>query len=323
MRRYREEWAGFLQSVHAERRALATTNEQLEAYVVDVPTSPPQLLTAQLLDAKKRFAEKGRLGLFAGDTKQAVAACRVNGRAPTTAADVDLCLAELQRAGLRRQLTTRWSNRMSRCDGPQLEGPLPEDELVRHLEQLERVLEASGRWEQLRGAFAGVDIGSPTQLDHESIDRLLQVLAVATERPGGWPSPAGSRAFGAISPRAPAAPGASPVWHWLAQALAARDDVSWTRHRRDVEYAAAIAPATRCLIELRQRLRSAAPRWSSRIDADPSAAGDPALVEQAWAWRRLRYLARGPRRVPGPLDPPAHARTARWAAPEGRGRPRH
>lgn len=296
----RDEWSTFVSSVQAERQALMTTSETLEAYDVVVPSSATPAFTAQLIDARKRFAEKGRLGRFAGDARQAVEVCRVNGRAPASGAEVDLCLAALRRAELRHQLATRWANRMARCDGPQLHEGFPEDVLVRHLEQLEGVLGGKWRWEQLRVALGGLDIAAPAHLEHESSARLMQVLAIASERPGGLVVADWLGTVKSYLATGGEAPGASSVWHELTQALAARDLDAWTTNREGAEYVTRIASAANRLNELRRRLQSAAPRWSTRIDLDRAAAGDPALIEQAWAWRQLDTWLDG---LEGPEDP--------------------
>jgi len=84
-----------------------------------------------------------------------------------------------------------------------------------------------------------------------------------------------------------ASPSASALWRLLADALANREVQRWRQLRADLADLHEIAPAVRRLRELRERLAANTPIWTSRILADPDAAGNAAEFERAWQWRQL------------------------------------
>ena len=63
----------------------------------------------------------------------------------------------------------------------------------------------------------------------------------------------------------------------------------WHRLREELSDLHEIAPDARRLRELRGRLSARAPIWTSRILADPAAAGNPADFVAAWQWRQLDW----------------------------------
>ena len=68
-------------------------------------------------------------------------------------------------------------------------------------------------------------------------------------------------------------PTASPLWNLFADALSRQDLEQWQRLREELSDLHEIAPDARRLRELRGRLSVRAPIWTSRILADPAAAG--------------------------------------------------
>ncbi len=78
--------------------------------------------------------------MFAGPAKRAVQECEVDGRLPSTAGDIELCLQAVTLDDLRRRMLTSWRNQLARVGGPDLGAAIPEDVLGRALEDLGRAL---------------------------------------------------------------------------------------------------------------------------------------------------------------------------------------
>ena len=54
-------------------------------------------------------------------------ACEVDGRPPSTAADIDLCLRAVSLQSLRQRMLTSWHNQLARVGGAELATAVPED----------------------------------------------------------------------------------------------------------------------------------------------------------------------------------------------------
>ena len=95
----------------------------------------PEVIEPSFLDglrqAKERLAQGSKLGMFAGPAKRAVQECKVDGRLPSTAEDIDLCLQAVTLDDLRRRMLTSWHNQLARVGGPDLGAAFPEDVLGR------------------------------------------------------------------------------------------------------------------------------------------------------------------------------------------------
>src|SRR5258708_13475650 len=85
-------------------------------------------------------------------------------------------------------------------------------------------------------------------------------------------------------------------------ALPRQDLTQWHRLREELKDLHEFAPQARWLRELSSRLSGCAPIWTSRILADPAAAGDPADFDAAWQWRQLGSRVRQALAGPAPAE---------------------
>jgi very-short-patch-repair endonuclease len=281
------EWPAFLTQVRSEREQILTVGRDLEAHTVAVPAQPGPQFEATLREAFERLDHKGKLGLFAGDAKKALAGCTVDGRQPSTGDDVRLCLAEIRRQQLRQQLITRWANRMERVGGPALDGGRPEDTIGVLIDQLQRAIDTPTRWKALRDYLDSVGVIAASSLTVDVIDRLNEVLVVAKQRKSERAAHHELETLTAVLRTGAVGPDASPLWGLLGDAVNHRHTETWDRLRADVARLQEIAPQALRLLKLLQRLRAAAPVWTARITSDPLEAHDPNQLAAAWQWRQM------------------------------------
>ncbi|MGE4163943.1 MAG: AAA domain-containing protein [Vicinamibacterales bacterium] len=283
----RAEWATFAQEMSEHRERLVTMARQLEARNISVPAGAPPSLTKQLTEARDRLAGKGKLGLFAGDAKKAIEQCRVDGRPPATAAELDLCLLGLERLDRRTQMVNRWTNRIERVSGPPIDGLNPEDAVGRHLGQIEKVLTAPERWAQLRAGLTALGITSPVSPTLDELQQLEAAMEACSERASerqvaAWLADLDRRLADGESLE-----NASPMWAELRRALGERDLERWDQWRQVAAYLETIEPFATRLFTYRTKLLAVTPNWVAHIDRDRAAAGDPSLFIKAWEWRQL------------------------------------
>jgi very-short-patch-repair endonuclease len=281
------DWGSFGARLSRDREEVLRLRAVLTAHQVEVPATPEPTFVEGLRQARDRLAQGGKLGMFAGPAKRAVAECVVDGRQPSTSEDIGLCLRAVEVQGLRRKILTSWHNQLSRVGAGELAVAAPEDVLGPLLEDLRRILHWPQAWAQLRHDLAVAGISSPADVDADALGHLEEIctrardqievreLSHAVHRLDEW------LRTGAASPTA------SPLWNLLADALSRRDITQWQDLREQLTDLHEVAPAARRLRETRAKLSACAPIWTARILADPSAAGDPAAFEAAWQWRQL------------------------------------
>ncbi|RIJ70129.1 DUF559 domain-containing protein [Nakamurella silvestris] len=294
------EWISFRDEVRSLRETAMTVRAPLRAHQIEVIGIPGPTFAEDLAEAGTRLAESGRLGVFARDAKRAVELCRVDGQVPTTAAQVQLCRDWIRLAEIRQRLMTIWTNQMGAVGAPMLAG-LPEEAAALGLTDLDRVLAAVERWQQLSVRLTA--FGGPPDTVLATTEGLDGAL--------GWCADLLARQeLSSISQAAAdlrselvagaAGENASPLWSELAEALQHNDTARWAALREQVAELAGIAPAGRRLRELRDRLAAVAPMWTRRVLADVAAAGSPEDLPAAWQWRQLEGWVQGTTALPAP-----------------------
>jgi very-short-patch-repair endonuclease len=342
------DWLSFGAQLSRDREDALELRALLTAHNVVVPAVPEPGFMEGLHQARERLAQGGRLGMFSAPAKRALQDCRVDGREPSTAQDIDLCLQAIQLGSVRRQMLTSWRNQLGRIGGPDLDAAVPEDVLGPFLEDLSDTLAWPRDWAHLREDLAAAGISSPAVADADTLGYLAEVcvragdqiqveeLSYTVDRLGNWlrsgarsaagpgsrpvtsPRPVtGSRALTGSGARGAAAPGpVSPLWNLFADALARRDMRQWQHLREELAELHELAPSARRLREIRRRLSASAPVWTARILAGPSAAGDPAEFDAAWQWRQLDSWVRAAHGGPAPAQ--LQARLEELAGERGR-----
>jgi very-short-patch-repair endonuclease len=281
------DWEAFGFQLSRDRQEALELRGVLTAHRVVIPEVIEPSFVDGLRDARDRLAQGGKLGLFAGAAKRAMQECEVDGRQPSMAEDIDLCLQAVALGNLRRRMLTSWQNQLIRVGGTELGAAVPEDVLGRLLEDLARALAWPQTWAQLRAHLSGAGIGSPVAADTDTLGHLADVCLRACDQIHLQEL---SQSIQSLHEwlRVGAKPVASsPLWDLLADALSQQDLAQWQRHREELRDLHEIASYAHRLRELRGRLSACAPIWTSRILADPAAAGDPAELDAAWQWRQL------------------------------------
>jgi very-short-patch-repair endonuclease len=282
-----QDWQGFLDGISADRQEVLRVRPRLSAHHVELPDDTGPAFVTRLEQARERLAERGRLGMFSGDVKKAVQACRVDGAVPATAEAIGLCLLAAGLRSTRRQVRTRWLNQVIPFDGPDLDSARPEDLLGALLKRVTDVLGAPRRWAELEADLrsAGITVQGPRGAG--TVARLLDVVEVAGGRNQERAITARLDELGGYLRDGTTAEDASPLWQLLADALDAGTFDHWQRHRDTVADLVDIAASARRLVELGDRLHAAAPIWANAVYAATDAAGDPERSRDAWQWRRL------------------------------------
>jgi len=282
-----QDWHAFSQQLSLSRQQALQLRGVLTAHNVVTPEMIEPSFVEDLRQARNRLSATGKLGMFGGSAKRALQACQVDGRQPSTAEDIGLCLQAVELDGLRRRIVTSWRNQLLRVGGGELEAVTPEDALGRLLDDLGRALTWPSTWKQLAAALGSAGIASPATADVETLGRLADICLQACDQIQLQDVSGSLRRLDSLLRDGALASGASPLWSLFADALSQQDLARWDRLREEVRSLLEIAPAAQRLRELRARLFSCAPIWASRILADPVAAGDPADLDTAWQWRQL------------------------------------
>ena len=281
------DWQSFGAQLSRDRQEALNLRRMLTAHRVIIPNVIEPSLVEGLRQARDRLLESNKLGLFAGPAKRAVQECQVDGRQPSTADDIDLCLQAVTLENLRWRIRTGWRNQAARVGGTELGAAVPEDIVGRLLDDLGRALDWPRTWAQLRADLAAAGIASPAAADANTLSGLADVCTRACDQIllqelSQWVR----RLYDWLHAGAQSAT-ASPLWELFADALSRQDLTQWQRLREELSDLHDIAPAAHRLRELRGRLSACAPIWTSRILADPAAAGDPNDFDAAWQWRQL------------------------------------
>jgi very-short-patch-repair endonuclease len=296
------DWLSFCAQLSSDRTEALRLRGLLTAYRVVIPDVIDPSLVEGLQQAKDRLSEFGKLGVFATQAKRSLQECEVDGRRPVTVADIDLCLQAAALENLRGRMRTSWQNQVARVGGTELEAAVPEDVLGPLLEDLGRALAWPRTWARLRAELAAVGIGSPPLADADTLGRLADVCVQACDQIAVQELSLRFHTLDEWLRDGARSAAASPLWNLFIDALTRQDLPQWHRLREELKELQEIGPQARWLLELRARLSAAAPIWTSRILADPAAAGDPADFDAAWQWRQLDSWVRGALAGPSPAQ---------------------
>ncbi len=297
------DWEAFCIQLSGDRQEALRLRGILTAYKVVIPDVIEPALIDGLQQAKDRLSELGKLGLFAGPAKRALQECQVDGRPLRTVADIDLCLQQAALENLRERMRTSWHNQVARVGGAELDAAaVPEDAIGSLLEDLGRVLAWPHTWAQLRADLAAAGISSPAAADADTLSRLADVCVQACDQIGVQELVRRLRSLDEWLREGARSAADSPFWNLFAEALSRQDLAQWHRLREELRDLHEVAPQARWLRELRGRLSGTAPIWTSRILADPAAAGDPADFDAAWQWRQLDSWVRDALAGPTPAQ---------------------
>lgn len=281
------EWPDIYASLVGVRAKIIEISRVLDAHVVEVPENPDPAFVSHLREAQERLTERGKLGLFNGDLKQALGACKVDGRVPTTAGEAGLCIEAVTRLGLRREIVTRWANRIAHVSGPPLEGASPEIPLGQLLQQIERVISRPARLAEVSLRLERAGLRPPTRYDSVTLSELRATIETTALRRRERELQRHLDELQEYLTNGVETEGASPLWMLLRSSLTTADFDSWKTCRQECVELASIRTSAARLRGLHQRLQQAAPAWTRQISDDPSSARSATTFEAAWEWRQL------------------------------------
>jgi len=294
------EWMGFREEVRSLRESAMELRAPLRAHLIELTGPPGPAFDADLAEAGAKLAESGKLGVFARDARRAVEMCRIDGRPPESAAQVQRVLEWRRLTELRHRLMLIWGNQMGAVGAPVLTG-LPEEAAALGLADLDRVLDAVARWAVLDERVSAV--GGPSDLMFATVEGLTQAVDWCADVLAQLEISTIERVRSGVRSLLAAgadADSASPLWSELLDALQRNDIAAWNAGRTAVAELTRIAPAGLRLRELRSRLAAVAPMWTRRILDDATAAGAAEDLPAAWQWRQLEVWVRHTMDLPAP-----------------------
>lgn len=281
------EWSQFHAALAATREKIIELSRTLDAHQIEVPEHLDPAFTTHLEAALERLNERGKLGWFSGDARRALESCSIDRRIPSTANEVALCLDALKRLDLRREIVTRWDNRIAHVAGPPLEGRAPEIPLGQRLQEIERVISRPARLIAINERLERVGIRPPLRHDVAALATLQHTVRATALRRRERELQRYIEQLHDYLTGGAGTTAASPLWMSLRESLTATDAVSWDASRKECVDLTAIAAASARLRELHERLQRAAPLWTARLCADRSTTNSPTTFEAAWEWRQL------------------------------------
>lgn len=282
------EWLAFVDAARSEREQIYTIRRHLVAHDVRTPVQGDPRFEGVLRDAQVRLADKGKLGMFAKEARTALEACSVDGRTPSSASDLELCLHHIRLSVLRRQIVTRWNNQVSRVDGPRLDDHNAEDEIGVLLDDINGVLAWPSRWAQLARHLRGILNSVPERPEHNDLARTNEILHMFGRRARQRELATELDVLARRMSAGTSTPESSPLWAEFTSALAHRRTQRWDELRAEAAGLVQVRPQGKRLLELHQTLNVVAPVWANRIGKDPAGGGqDPSQVAVAWEWRQV------------------------------------
>lgn len=288
-REYFRTWSEFTLTARHERDVALAHSRSLMTHNVELPEAlqDPSALRRNLELARDRFASGKNLGLWSREVRGVVDACLVDGVKPTSAQAVQICIEEVDLREARRRLATGWANQTQRVGAPPLQSPTPEHELGGSITELEWLLIwRTSRWPSLVEALSGIGIVAPEIPSEDDIGRLhVAAMLFAARRRKQALLRDRTQLIDYLSGEAQRDTAAS-LWIDLQEALASR---AWERWNRDLDRChrlRMLQESAERAATVSTRLARSAPLWAARIaESRGEAAGDPASLTDAWAWR--------------------------------------
>lgn len=272
---------------------LARRTAFLAGRKVGVPSedaAEPRRLLTRLAEARGRLAAGKRVSRFGqADLVRLMARCLVDGEPLRTLSDVDLVVATVERAQLRRQLAQRWAEW-----GARLDAPMPDHEAEPELWAGRLLTEAVDaldwerrRWPALRATLLPVFSGVERSVDARRLGELAGAVeacenVLVADRLDGQRG-----ALAQWLARYAADPAASPALRELAAAWQAEDLGAWDAALAEVGRLWTIRDDAVRFAALHARLAPVAPLWAAEIEAGRLPA-DGATAVRAWHWRQAQ-----------------------------------
>lgn len=281
------EWNTFWNALTRDREQIIALRRPLAAHEISVPTNAGPEFVEQLEAAREMLQAKGKLGLFAGKAKGALAECRVDGHQPSNVDQVGICIAALHVERCRRAIRNSWASYVGHLGAPDLPESFPENALGPHLESVGGLLTEKERWAGFATKLTKLGISVAKKPDLATIQRTLEVLELAVKRPKLLELRGKKQRWIDYLESGKDHPDASQLWDKLLHAV-----LTGTPESYDVAYArvvelSEIAPSALRLREISSRLSTCAPQFCQQLLAEGDANINVSDVDMAWKWRQL------------------------------------
>jgi hypothetical protein len=302
-----------------------------DVYVPEPHAAQPRLLVGQLTELRTRLAAGKRVGRMArAELAKLGSECLVDGEPLRSAADVDLVIAAVELAQLRRQLANRWAEWAERLDLPAPEG-LAELWAGRLLSDAVDALDwERRRWPALHASLSQIHPGCPRAVDAREAGELAGAveacgnvfladrLEAEQQAIGEWLRQLASERSSEASDAAGITASdtvASPVVRELAVAWEKPDQPAWDAAVAEVDRLWTIRADALRYAQVHDRLAAVAPQWAAKVDDGEllPAGGEAAL--RAWRWQQAQTWFD---EVVGSVDTTALARHIEWCRERAR-----
>jgi hypothetical protein len=274
-----------------------------DVHVPEQDANQPRRLLGQLADIRARFAAGRKVGRLAGaELVRVRSTCLVDGEPLRSVEDVDLVVATVERAQLRRQLTNRWAEWSDRLELPAPEGAAELWAGALLSEAVDALDWERRRWPALHATLTAIYPGCPRAVDARQAGELAgaveacgnvflaERLDTQLRTMGEWlqqlcASERSSEASDAVG--SSAEPDASPVTRDLAAAWDTSDLGAWDAAVAEVGRLWTFRDDAIRYAQLHDRLAAAAPQWATMMDVgEMPATGERA--RRAWRWRQAQ-----------------------------------
>jgi very-short-patch-repair endonuclease len=277
---WRTLWTDHVAATEALLAELATQRRSLAGHRVTVPAplaAEPKRLLGQLGEVRQRFAAgKGLSRLLQAPLYRVADEVRVDDEPLRTTDDVDVAVAWVRRAQLRRRLGDHWAEWLTRLDVPD-PGDDPESWAGSLIADAAQSLDFDVRhWPELSARLHGLVPQHDLDLD---AGRLAAVSAVLDACPAIFDADEAAAADAAVAARVARWPHLAAAWSGLA---------GWDEAVAEVRRLAALRTDVQWYAGLRDRLAAVAPEWAAQVDAGVVPAVSGAVCLQAWEWRRAQ-----------------------------------
>lgn len=284
-------WRAFAQELSTAVHDAYSRRESLQAHQVEIPGDEP--FGPEVLDvlgaALDALEKGGRLGFSHRRARQMLETCHVDGRTPSTAADLVLVRAASELRARRRVIRNLLRSKSDVIGKAVGSDEIREDDGAPISVDLNAMVDwLDVRWPTMRASLAKVGVRSAPVADaaalralHDAVDSRLAASRVALldDRRSVLMEHIHSRVQTST---------AREIWNSLAVSLESCDWAAWDAARFEIERLSKLQDAAEVIHGLLDSLAEQAPGWAEHLRATgdlPAANG--ADLEQAWTWRKV------------------------------------
>jgi len=286
-------WEDFCAASGTERESVLASSRALAAHVVSIAVEssggiPAPEFVEALNEARSRIADGKSVGITHRSARRVLESCSVDGRIPTTVADLDLVSGEITRRTYRQRLATRWANVAPRVGGPPLTDHSPVEDQIGDLILAVRTALSwrASTWPTFVQCLNAVGVVAPTDADAADVAALADACRSLVRRSRLVQIRDEFDALGARLRFQSGEDGASQLWAQLVDAFADSADDRWDTIRAEASRLLGLRGDAIRRKELRGRLMAVAPFFCDQVVARANIVGSERF-EQAWAWRQL------------------------------------